>query len=193
MQRFEGTWRAWDAHARAGERAVDLLLRLSDESLIELLASAGDGRRYERNLIATEILNRMRWLRRELSETASLADEAVEESRRAAAAAAQSVHESEAENLEHGAAHAARVAAAQEAIVDAADAGAGAVRAVAGEVREEESQHVEEGRAHAGAVAAAQDSVAHALDRLDDVEGRIGALRDRVLERARPEDVADEP
>ena len=91
MRRFEGRWGKWDAAVRSGERPEAVLPRLSDESCIELLAS-GDpaSRRYELNLLATELLNRLARLRRTLhdaseeagrrvGEALAAADEAVEE------------------------------------------------------------------------------------------------------------------
>ncbi|HWH08144.1 MAG TPA: hypothetical protein VNX21_03025 [Candidatus Thermoplasmatota archaeon] len=83
MRRFEGRWQRWDEAVRAGERPVDFLPLLTDESIVELLAS-GDvhARRYELNLLAVEMLNRLARFRRYLGE-------AVEESAHAINAACE--------------------------------------------------------------------------------------------------------
>lgn len=63
----EDHWAEWDAQIGLGESPGAFLSRLSDEAIIELLATAAPSkRRYELDIIATEALNRMAQSRREL-------------------------------------------------------------------------------------------------------------------------------
>lgn len=94
MRRFEGRWRMWDDIIRRGERPADFLPRLSDESVVELLASGDPAeRRFELNLLATELLNRLSRARRLLHEADALADKYLGAAMEQADVAAQIVHE----------------------------------------------------------------------------------------------------
>lgn len=58
--RFGKLWIAWDARIAAGQLPRDMLKNAKDEELIELLAGESRlDRKYARDIIATEILNRM--------------------------------------------------------------------------------------------------------------------------------------
>lgn len=58
--RFGKLWAAWDASIAAGLVTVDILRNAKDEELIEILAGESRlDRKYARDIIATEILNRM--------------------------------------------------------------------------------------------------------------------------------------
>lgn len=59
MHRYRRLWERWDGAVAAGRRPHEFLQEVSDESLIELLAGATEQRQYERDLIATELKNRM--------------------------------------------------------------------------------------------------------------------------------------
>lgn len=59
-RRFDRLWGAWDARLGAGESPVAMLKRLTERELAELLAAdAGARRPLERNIIATELTNRL--------------------------------------------------------------------------------------------------------------------------------------
>lgn len=59
--RFGKLWAAWDARIAAGQPPQDILKNAQDEDLVEILAGESTrDRRYARDIIATEILNRMR-------------------------------------------------------------------------------------------------------------------------------------
>lgn len=70
MKRFEALWAAWDEGSARGCDPAARLPLLSDEEVVELLAGAPESRRNERNLLATEALNRMTRTRRALVEVA---------------------------------------------------------------------------------------------------------------------------
>lgn len=91
MRRNELRWERWDTAIAEGERALDFLPRLSDIALIQLLAAADPVvRRYECDVICTELLNRLIRLRNALGEVAHAADHhidnAIEEAKEASAA-----------------------------------------------------------------------------------------------------------
>lgn len=58
--RFGRLWAEWDRRVDAGERPEDILDEAKDEDLVEVLAGESDvDRRYTRDIIATELLNRL--------------------------------------------------------------------------------------------------------------------------------------
>lgn len=58
--RFGRLWAAWDGRLATGERPGDILREAKDEELVEILAGESKlDRKYARDIIATEILNRM--------------------------------------------------------------------------------------------------------------------------------------
>ena len=59
--RFGRLWKEWDASIARGESPQNILREAKDEDLIEILAGESDvDRRYARDVIATELLNRVR-------------------------------------------------------------------------------------------------------------------------------------
>ena len=96
MRRFEGRWEKWDQAVRSGEKPASFLPKLTDESVIELLA-AGDvhARRYELNLLAVEMLNRLARFRRLLGEAVDASAHAINEAREHAETAAQAADATE--------------------------------------------------------------------------------------------------
>ena len=59
-RRFDRHWDAWDARLASGEQRLDVLKGLTERELAELLAAdAGAGRKLERNVVATELTNRL--------------------------------------------------------------------------------------------------------------------------------------
>ena len=102
MRRFEARWQRWDEDVRNGVSPPELLARLSDETMLELLASGGGAeRRYERNVLATEILNRLRRLRRDLAEATAEAVGAIGETVDSAHDAARAAQRSERSIVRH--------------------------------------------------------------------------------------------
>lgn len=59
MRRFEELWSTWEGRLATGQSPVKLLSELTDEDVIELLTGAPPNRRLDRNILATEALNRM--------------------------------------------------------------------------------------------------------------------------------------
>ncbi|HET6405480.1 MAG TPA: hypothetical protein VFH78_12610 [Candidatus Thermoplasmatota archaeon] len=73
-------WQRWGDELRRGSWASDRLPFLSDEELIELLASGEPtARRYELSLVATELANRLVRFRRLVDEASARSSEAVDE------------------------------------------------------------------------------------------------------------------
>lgn len=59
-RRFDRLWDAWDARLAAGVNRLDVVKDLTERELAELLAAdAGASRKLERNVIATELTNRL--------------------------------------------------------------------------------------------------------------------------------------
>lgn len=58
--RFGRLWTEWDSRLDRGETPVDILREAKDEDLVEILAGESErDRKYARDIIATEILNRL--------------------------------------------------------------------------------------------------------------------------------------
>lgn len=95
--RFAKLWEAWDTRIGAGESRQAFLVAAKDEELIELLAgeSARD-RRIERDVIATEILNRMRRRNTSFPTGAEATVAAAQGAQLAAEAGQAAIHASEA-------------------------------------------------------------------------------------------------
>lgn len=88
--RFGRLWATWDARIREGQSPQDILRSAKDEDLVEILAGESTrDRKYARDIIATEILNRMRV--RSTTQHAGASD--VEASARAAHEVAQDSQE----------------------------------------------------------------------------------------------------
>lgn len=78
VNRYHVRWRRWDAAVASGERPADFIPRLNDEALVQLLA-CGDpaSRRYELDVLCTEILNRLRRMREALGDVAQAAEHSI--------------------------------------------------------------------------------------------------------------------
>lgn len=63
-ERFKRHWDRWHALKAEGSTPADFLSTASDETLVELLAYADEGTGVERNIIATELTNRISRLHR---------------------------------------------------------------------------------------------------------------------------------
>lgn len=57
--RFERSWEEWDERIGDGAQPREMLADLSSEKIMQLLAGAGSERRYERDILATEVMNRL--------------------------------------------------------------------------------------------------------------------------------------
>lgn len=75
---FQALWESWDAARASGRSPDDVLYDISDDCLIELLAGAGSERAYEKDLIRTELRNRLARRDRNLREAAKHADTMVD-------------------------------------------------------------------------------------------------------------------
>ena len=63
-ERFKRHWDRWHERAAQGVPHTEILAECSDETLVELLAYAAEGTSVERNVIATELTNRISRLHR---------------------------------------------------------------------------------------------------------------------------------
>lgn len=94
--RFGRLWERWDSRVRDRSDIPLYLTEAKDEDLIELLAaSAPQERKYERDIIATEILNRMRRRTTSLPSAASEVLRSAEAAYEAAAEGQKAIHTAE--------------------------------------------------------------------------------------------------
>lgn len=198
--RFERRWADWDKRIAAGEDASAILGSAKDEELIELLAGESRvDRQYVRDVVATEILNRL--YTRSASQHPGAKD--VEASAKSAYEAAQDGQEAihHAEGILKGKGRAklgAAVSASADASLKATEAAFDSARAQAdalhetlaqsrlgGELATEAAQKAEEGR-----------KITHELERtMADIgrakEGRAASEASRKILQA-TEDAADD-
>lgn len=88
MRPSAGGWSAWDAALIQGKSVQDTLPLLSDEDIIELLASGEpEPRKYELRLLATELANRLVRFRRLVDGASVEARDGLKQASRAAARA----------------------------------------------------------------------------------------------------------
>lgn len=64
QNRFARAWNEWDEGVEEGKQPTDMLAELPSEKIMQLLAGAGRERRYERDILATEAMNRLAKARR---------------------------------------------------------------------------------------------------------------------------------
>lgn len=76
--RARALWREWDEATRQGRPPTEILSRLTDEQIIDLLMALDSDRRYERDVLAAEAHNRLVRRRRELRQIVREATESVE-------------------------------------------------------------------------------------------------------------------
>lgn len=94
--RFARLWDTWDARRAAGERAADILRAAKDEELVEILAGEStENRKYERDIIATELLNRLSSRFREQPVSADAAADSAQSSHKAAEEGQEAIHRAE--------------------------------------------------------------------------------------------------
>lgn len=63
-ERFKRHWERWHERIAQGVPHTDILAECSDETLVELLAYGHEGTSWERNVMATELTNRISRLHR---------------------------------------------------------------------------------------------------------------------------------
>ena len=79
--RFRHHWARWNELRATGQTPADFLPQISDETLVELLAYAQEGTPVERNIIATELTNRISRLHRSVGDHSDRMDELVDENK----------------------------------------------------------------------------------------------------------------
>lgn len=95
-ERFARMWTEWDEKAGDRKDVPHYLRGAKDEDLVELLASSSQkDRKYERDVIATEILNRLHRRHRDLPSAADAVLESAEAAYHAASAGQQAIHTAE--------------------------------------------------------------------------------------------------
>ena len=94
--RFAKLWVNWDATVQSRADIPDVLRSAKDEDLIELLAGASaQDRKYERDVVATEILNRLHRRHSDLPAAAAEVLRSAEAAYEAAAQGQQAIHTAE--------------------------------------------------------------------------------------------------
>lgn len=73
--RFLRHWATWREFTKDGKTPADFLASASDETLVELLAVAEEGSPVERNIIATELTNRISRLHRNVAQHGDRTDD----------------------------------------------------------------------------------------------------------------------
>ena len=95
--RFARQWERWDEAVRSREDAGPYLAAAKDEELVELLAGESDrDRKYERDIVATEIANRLARRNRGLPQGAEDVLRSAEAAYKAAAEGQKAIHTAEA-------------------------------------------------------------------------------------------------
>jgi hypothetical protein len=94
--RFAERWQEWDARVHGREDAAAFLKSAKDEELLELLAGRSDkDRKYERDVVATEIQNRLARRAKEHPESAEQVFRAAYVAYEAAAKGQKAIHTAE--------------------------------------------------------------------------------------------------
>lgn len=94
--RFAARWIEWDHKVHGREEATRFLADAKDEDLLELLAGASErDRKYERDIITTEIQNRLATRNKELPEGADEVQRAAALAHETAVAAQKALHTAE--------------------------------------------------------------------------------------------------
>lgn len=94
--RFGELWRKWDASVQERADIPGFLERATDEDLVELLAGASAvDRKYERDIVATEIVNRLGRRHRDLPAAADQVLRSAEIAYEAAAEGQRAIHTAE--------------------------------------------------------------------------------------------------
>ena len=94
--RFEKLWSRWDERVAAGTPPVELLREAKDEELIEILAGESRlDRKYARDIIATEMLNRLHARSASQHPGAKIVEDSAREAHRAAKDGQEAIHHAE--------------------------------------------------------------------------------------------------
>jgi hypothetical protein len=95
--RFGKLWTEWDARVDAGETPADILRNAKDEDLVEVLGGESvKDRKYARDIIATELLNRLRFRSVEHPAAAKAAETSAKLAYEAARDGQEAIHTAEA-------------------------------------------------------------------------------------------------
>lgn len=101
LRRHENRWSRWEEAIEAGKTPEEILPFLEDETIIELLASGNpERRRYELNILATELTNRLVRFRRLVDQASRHTQDSLGEALGAAERADEATHGS-ARRIEH--------------------------------------------------------------------------------------------
>lgn len=96
IDRFSARWTEWDARLRGGQAAETFVKAAKDEELLELLAgNSPRDRKYERDVVAVEIQNRLAQRAREHPESAEAVFRAAYHAYEAAAQGQKAIHTAE--------------------------------------------------------------------------------------------------
>ncbi|HUR67919.1 MAG TPA: hypothetical protein VM370_01635 [Candidatus Thermoplasmatota archaeon] len=100
-ERFGRHWETWRELRKGGKTPADLLPTIADETLVELLAYSRGGNDVERNVIATELLNRLSGRHRDLEEHGERVKSLLDENQAALARATEADDELEVQAREY--------------------------------------------------------------------------------------------
>lgn len=95
QNRFERAWDQWDDALEKGKEPKQLLSDLPSESIMQLLAGAGQERRYERDLLATEAMNRLVKARRRIDDSTKEVADLIHDVKEQGDKTRQDVHKTE--------------------------------------------------------------------------------------------------
>lgn len=94
--RFGKLWTDWDARVDRGETPAEILRDAKDEDLVEVLGGeSGRDRKYARDIIATELLNRLHFRSRKHPATARAAQDSAKVAHDAAVDGQEAIHRAE--------------------------------------------------------------------------------------------------
>lgn len=94
--RFGRLWASWDERIAQGEPPGEILRDAKDEDLIEILAGeSGEDRKYARDVIATELLNRLRTRSTQQPAAATAAADSAQSAHKTAQESQEAIHRAE--------------------------------------------------------------------------------------------------
>lgn len=94
--RFARAWSEWDAGLEEGKQPQEMISELPSEKIMQLLAGAGNERRYERDILATEAMNRLVKARQRIENSTSEVAELIHDVEEQADKTRRDVHATEA-------------------------------------------------------------------------------------------------
>lgn len=93
--RFARAWNEWDDRIEEGKKPGEMLSDFSSEKIMRLLAGAGKERRYERDILATEAMNRLIKARHRIEGSTREVSDLVQDVQEQAQKTRESVHDTE--------------------------------------------------------------------------------------------------